>query len=78
MDGAVSFADFCEYFRLKAESESLSLGGWVTERLEKIPEPGESFEYGNVRVIVEKADGQHVESLRVLRLGTSRGQALQA
>ena len=78
VDGAVSFADFCEYFRLKAESESLSLGGWVTERLEKIPEPGESFEYGNVRVIVEKADGQHVESLRVLRLGTSRGQALQA
>ena len=38
------------------ESDSATVGGWIVDSLEKIPEEGDSFEYSNLRVTVSKTE----------------------
>lgn len=45
-----------DLFNIEIDSESSSVGGWVMEMLEKVPEEKDSFEYGNITVTVTKAD----------------------
>ena len=45
VDCSVNMDDFCDYFAMKIESESVSLGGFIMELFGKIPEVGESVEY---------------------------------
>lgn len=46
----------CEIFETNIETESSTIGGWVMEMLEKIPEKDDAFEYENMTVTVTKAD----------------------
>ena len=55
-DCTVAFDEFCEKFEIKAETESVSLGGWVTEQLGKIAEIGDSFDYENLHIEVLEID----------------------
>jgi len=48
--------DMFEYFDIKAESESNTVGGWIMDMLRRIPEKGDVFDYENLRVRVTKAD----------------------
>ncbi|MDO4740307.1 MAG: hemolysin family protein [Eubacteriales bacterium] len=66
IDGAISFADFCEHFELKIESESVSLGGWIMEQLERIPDKGDFFTYENMTVTVTKVEDHRVETAKVV------------
>ena len=45
-----------EVFDIKIESENTTVGGWVSEVLEKIPAQKDSFEYKGIIVTVTKAD----------------------
>ncbi|MBR5773680.1 MAG: HlyC/CorC family transporter [Clostridia bacterium] len=45
-----------EYFEMKDESDTPNVGGWVWEQLEKVPEVGDTFEYGILEVTVSKVD----------------------
>ena len=45
-----------ELFEIEIESENSTVGGWVMEMLEKIPEEKDSFTYKNLTVTVTKAD----------------------
>jgi CBS domain containing-hemolysin-like protein len=49
-------ADMFEYFHIKAESESNTVGGWIMDMLRRIPEKGDVFDFENLRVRVTKAD----------------------
>ncbi|MBE6798352.1 MAG: HlyC/CorC family transporter [Ruminococcaceae bacterium] len=57
-----------EYFEMDEdeESESVSVGGWVLEKLGKIAEEGDSFSYENLIVTVTR-----VEECRVLEINIS-------
>ena len=65
VDGAVALDDFCEQFDIDCESDSVSLGGWVMEQLNRIPEEGDSFQYENLTVTVSQLDDHRVESVTV-------------
>jgi len=65
IDGAISFDDFCEHFDMEIESDSVSLGGWIMEQLERIPDDGDSFSYRNLNVTVVKTEDHRVETVRV-------------
>ncbi|MDO4744820.1 MAG: transporter associated domain-containing protein [Clostridia bacterium] len=41
---------------MELETDSATVGGWVTEMLEKIPEEKDSFTYQSLTVTVTKAD----------------------
>lgn len=47
------------------ESRYNTVGGWAAEVLGKIPEPGEAFEYKNLRIEVEEVEDNRVLFLRV-------------
>ncbi len=68
VDCTVNLEDFCEYFdfELAEEAESLSLGGWVMERLEKVPEVGDSFTYDRLTVTVTETDFHRVDYVQVI------------
>lgn len=66
IDGLEEMDDFCELFGLDdLETDSVSLGGWIMEQLEKIPEDGDSFEYETLSVKVLKTENHRVLSAEV-------------
>lgn len=70
VDCTVNLEDFCEFFdfELAEEAESLSLGGWVMERLEKVPEVGDTFTYDRLTVKVTETDFHRVDYVEVVCL----------
>ncbi len=65
VDCTVSIEDFSEYFSVEIETESSSLGGWVMEQLERIPEAQDCFEYENLVVTVLSMDERRVDRVSV-------------
>ncbi|MGI6717060.1 MAG: hemolysin family protein [Eubacteriales bacterium] len=47
------------------ETEYTTVGGWVTEMLDKFPETGDTFTYLRITVTVEEAKSMRVEKVRV-------------
>lgn len=57
---SANFDDFLEKFDIDDETDITTVGGWVIEKLGKIPVKGDSFEYKNLHVTVSKCDSRHV------------------
>lgn len=65
LDGSVTLDDFCDQFGVKSDSDSVSLGGWVMDQMECIPDEGDSFQYENLTITVSKTDDHRVEEITV-------------
>ncbi|MBR5020947.1 MAG: HlyC/CorC family transporter [Oscillospiraceae bacterium] len=65
LDGSVTLDDFCDQFDVKSDSNSVSLGGWVMDQMECIPDEGDSFQYENLTITVSKTDDHRVEEVTV-------------
>lgn len=69
VDCGVNFVEFCDFFGLpELETDSVSLGGWITEQVGKIPEEGDNFVFENISVTVTETDSHRVEYARVTRI----------
>jgi len=67
VDCSANFEGFCELFEIEAETESISVGGWVMEQLGKMPEVGDKFEFGNLEIEITETDTHRVNYVNVLR-----------
>lgn len=65
VDGSMDMTDFCEHFDLEAESEAVSVGGWVMEQIGQIPEVGEQFDYEFLNITVDKLENHRVAFITV-------------
>ena len=65
VDGSVTLDDFCDMFNIESDSDSVSLGGWVMDQMERIPDEGDSFDYENLTITVSKTDDHRVETVTV-------------
>ena len=65
LDGSVTLDDFCDHFDVKSDSNSVSLGGWVMDQMECIPDEGDSFQFENLTITVSKTDDHRVEEITV-------------
>ena len=65
VDAGETVGDFSEHFGVEIESESVSVGGFMMEKLEKIPEVGDSCRVSGLLVTVEETDGQRVTFVSV-------------
>ena len=74
VDCAVSLDDFCDHFDVKCDSESVSLGGWIMEQMGCIPNQGDSFEYENLVITIEKLDDHRIETVTVKVLRQDESQ----
>ena len=67
VDAAMDLADFAAYFRLKTDSEMVSVSGWVMEQFGRVPEAGDSFTCGDLRVQVTRVENHRIEEIRVVQ-----------
>ena len=65
VDCTVTLDDFCDYFDISSESDSISLGGWIMEQMECIPKEGDRLDYENLNIVVTKTDDHRVEFVTV-------------
>ena len=67
VDAAMDLADFAAYFRLKTDSEMVSVSGWVMEQFGRVPEAGDSFTCGDLRVQVTRVENHRIEEIHVVQ-----------
>ena len=60
--------DFLEIYDRNFNPASTTLGGWVLEVMGKMPEEGEEFEYGAIKISVAKISNQRITTLIVTKL----------
>ena len=68
--GSASLRDMLERFDMEVpeeDTEAVSVAGWITEQLGKIPSAGDGFDYEDLHVEVTKCDARHVEEALVTR-----------
>lgn len=68
VNGNAPLLDVFDYVGVdvREEFESSSVGGWVTEQMEKIPMTGESFDYGRLHIIVTRATMKRVAEVKIV------------
>ena len=76
VDAAMDLADFAAYFRLKTDSEMVSVSGWVMEQFGRVPEAGDSFTCGDLRVQVTRVENHRIEEIRVERETPAPAEAI--
>ena len=52
-------------FGLEKEYDSSTVSGWVMEELGKVPEIGDTFSYGNLSVVVTKAEFRRAIEIQI-------------
>lgn len=57
--------NFSREFEVSIESENVSIGGWVSEMIGKVPEEGDSFEYENLKIFVKATENHRVSEIKV-------------
>ncbi|MDO5398299.1 MAG: hemolysin family protein [bacterium] len=57
--------DLFEKLNIKNNIDIPTVGGWVIETFERIPEIGESFDYENLHITVSKRDDRHILEITV-------------
>ncbi len=63
---ALHLSDFNDYFNLELEEiKNDSIGGYVIDRLSRIPEQGDSVEIENLKITVDEVDRYKIEMLKV-------------
>ncbi len=61
-----SLTDFCQLMNVPIPDSSYhSLGGWIVERMEKIPTVGEEIHYHHLTIVVYQMDGKRIRQLIV-------------
>lgn len=62
-----SLEDFLEYFHLELpeETEAVTVNGWLTETIGRIPEEGYRFDHENYTITVTKADDLMTQEIQV-------------
>ena len=66
VDCMVNLSEFQDFFDVEFESESVSLGGWITEQLGGIPDVGDHFTFENLKVTVAELDAHRVSYATVV------------
>lgn len=72
VDAGMSFDDFKKAFKLKADSEMITVGGWCNEQLGGTAKINDTFEFKDIFVTVKK-----IEDHRITEVEVKTGRAVQ-
>ena len=67
IDCGGNLEDFCEFFDLDIESDSITINGWIMEAMDKIPACGDRFSFENLDITVTETDFHRVSTIHVVR-----------
>ena len=71
VSGKANVSKLFDELDIDDEIEAQTVNGWTMDELEKIPEVGDVFEDGRLRVEVLEMDGRRIENVRVTDLRES-------
>ncbi len=60
VDCGISLADFCDYFHVKTTSGCVSLGGWIMQYMDCIPNEGDQFDFENLTITIAKTNDHRI------------------
>lgn len=66
-------ADTCQLSHTHPDTEVLTVGGWMMERLGKVPLQGNWFEYEHRKFAVEKMTDKRIEKVRLIFQDQEKG-----
>lgn len=70
IDGLMALSSFADQFGMKLPPSSAhTVGGYILERLDRLPIPGDSIQSGDYRLTVEVLDGRRIARVHVERQG---------
>ncbi len=67
VDCGENLEEFCQFFDLEVESDSITINGWIMEQLDKIPACGDRFTFENLDITVTETDFHRVSAIEVIR-----------
>lgn len=70
VDCSVGLSEFADFFEVEAQSESATLGGWVVEQLDKLPEVGDEFLTDQLKITVTEIDSHRVAFVDIIKIET--------
>ena len=65
VSGSADAEDVFALFDLQYEVEQNTVNGWVMDKLEKIPEVGDTFTENGLKVTVRKMDGRVIDKVHI-------------
>ena len=65
VDASIYLEDFSEFFKVKINSDVVSVSGWVMEVLGTIPVCGDSFTFENLEITVTALDNRRIARIQV-------------
>jgi len=65
--GRLEMDDVMESFRDEMPDEHETVGGFVLQQLGHVPEPGETFTYGNLDVVIEEMDRNRITRMLITK-----------
>ena len=65
IDGTMSLGDFCDQFHIRTDTESVSVGGWLMDVMDCIPQENQTFQYENLEITVSEVEDHRVGSIKV-------------
>ena len=71
VDAGMDFDDFAEFFRLKTDSEMVSVSGWVMEQFGRVPVAGDSFSFDDLSIQVTRVENHRIEEIQVTKHDTT-------
>ena len=71
VDAGMDFDDFAEFFRLKTDSEMVSVSGWVMEQFGRVPVAGDSFTFDDLSIQVTRVENHRIEEIQVTKHDTA-------
>ena len=71
VDAGMDFDDFAEFFRLKTDSEMVSVSGWVMEQFGRVPAAGDSFTFDDLSIQVTRVENHRIEEIHVTKHDTT-------
>lgn len=74
VSGLTELKEFSEFFGVEPDSDNISVGGWVTEFLGRIPDVGDGFKYDKVNITVAETDGRRVLKIKVFLSEEAEGE----
>ncbi|GFI61049.1 hypothetical protein IMSAG049_00202 [Clostridiales bacterium] len=68
--GTANLSDIFEYFNKECDSDYVSINGWLSEKLEKIPSVGDSISTDSLKFTVTKANSRRALEVKIEKICT--------
>lgn len=65
--GKANLGKMFDLFDMDDDFDVITVGGWIVEFLDRVPDVGESFEFENLTITITQADERHVIEINVLK-----------